>query len=962
MFLSLKIKPCLLTIIFVVITFLVVFSPAIVMASGSSQSISELGEADDSPGYITAIASGGNYVYIPAGGFIKVYDVSGDTPTLVNSVSVGNDLEQVKIVGNYLYAGEAVNSNQFQVFDITNPALPALSKTYNVGGWIEGMDIENNFLIVTNFSLDQVQVYDISNPLSPSFVASADTFTSPVGGVFSNGYYWINEDVAGEATIASYAISDTGVPTLAGTATVSPANGPFSNEVSGNYLYTLDDYNFDHTGGYLRVWDISDPYNPIQVGATATYGGADNNSGIKIFGNLALITDSAWLLQTYDISGHGNPILTDETGHNSTIDGGPEITVLGEDIYVAAATTLHKYTFVSNTFSATDFTFTGPSLGFTGDTSTAFTVTPDSTYTGTITITPSGPGSTGIAPVLLTFSNSSDAQTFTITPTVGGDITLTPTNNGELTDPSVLTYSVSTPVLYWFKNGVDAQWTTLQGNWWNDAEHTSQASSLPTNQDDTVTIGISGTGPNVDLDIWVVPKNIDASATGITFTSNSGRSPTVSVTASTTFDGSSISDGNVTGNVTFNDSSSNQGEVTGNAFFNDSSFNSFNFNTFNPGTVDGDAYFNDSSSNQGKIAGNAYFNNSSSNQDEVVGDAYFNDSSFNYNTVDEDATFGGLSINEGIVTGTAKFTDAVGNVINIPDGGQWGYGTAGSNVGVDNAPITSWIFNGLSSNEGEVTGNASFNDSSFNDDVVDEDATFNSLSFNNGEVTGNAYFNDSSYNESLVGQNATFNGDFSENSGEVSGTKTRQYTSALITTRDFVTDGPWTVLAKGAKVDVSGANYDINPESPTYTTFSMVNGGCFIGVPSLICPAVTITPSASISIPVHLYGGGRSVTYKPITTLSVNNQSTTTSYKSSAISFKRYLASGSIGNDVKALQIYLNTHGFKLASVGNGSLGHETTFFGILTRSALMKFQKAHGISAVGIFGPITMKYINANP
>jgi len=39
------------------------------------------------------------------------------------------------------------------------------------------------------------------------------------------------------------------------------------------------------------------------------------------------------------------------------------------------------------------------------------------------------------------------------------------------------------------------------------------------------------------------------------------------------------------------------------------------------------------------------------------------------------------------------------------------------------------------------------------------------------------------------------------------------------------------------------------------------------------------------------------------------------------------------GDDVKKLQEFLNTNGFKLADSGPGSPGNETTFFGSLTRA-----------------------------
>jgi len=69
---------------------------------------------------------------------------------------------------------------------------------------------------------------------------------------------------------------------------------------------------------------------------------------------------------------------------------------------------------------------------------------------------------------------------------------------------------------------------------------------------------------------------------------------------------------------------------------------------------------------------------------------------------------------------------------------------------------------------------------------------------------------------------------------------------------------------------------------------------------------------------------------------------------------------GDVGEDVKMLQIYLNTHGYPIAKSGIGSLGNETTKFGGATKAALIKFQKDNGIlPATGAFGPATMLALN---
>ena len=92
---------------------------------------------------------------------------------------------------------------------------------------------------------------------------------------------------------------------------------------------------------------------------------------------------------------------------------------------------------------ATAFTFEGPSAGYKGQASGVFTVTPNGAYSGTITVTRTGTGNTGST--VLTFNGSSAPQTFTFTPASTGVVTLTATNSGGLTNPSALTYTVTTP-------------------------------------------------------------------------------------------------------------------------------------------------------------------------------------------------------------------------------------------------------------------------------------------------------------------------------------------------------------------------------------------------------------------------------------------------------------------------------------------------------------------------------------
>ncbi|HRZ51369.1 MAG TPA: peptidoglycan-binding protein [Candidatus Paceibacterota bacterium] len=74
----------------------------------------------------------------------------------------------------------------------------------------------------------------------------------------------------------------------------------------------------------------------------------------------------------------------------------------------------------------------------------------------------------------------------------------------------------------------------------------------------------------------------------------------------------------------------------------------------------------------------------------------------------------------------------------------------------------------------------------------------------------------------------------------------------------------------------------------------------------------------------------------------------------SGLQISRDLTVGSIGEDVRSLQKYLNSIGYKVALAGPGSPGSETARFGFATKAALMNYQAANGLPATGYCGSQT--------
>jgi hypothetical protein len=185
-----------------------------------------------------------------------------------------------------------------------------------------------------------------------------------------------------------------------------------------------------------------------------------------------------------------------------------------------------------------------------------------------------------------------------------------------------------------------------------------------------------------------------------------------------------------------------------------------------------------------------------------------------------------------------------------------------------------------------------------------------------------------------------------------------------------------TIDVTGSKVTGSGTTQIVINPSATFneltnyyvlvdaTAFDDVNSNSFAGISSASTwnfttrAEPTETPPSSGNTILGSAGPG-AVSFAPSVFSPLAPPPTpsnpSSSAPSSSTSFTRNLTVNSTGNDVLALQKYLNAQGFTLASSGPGSPGNETTTFGPRTYTALIKFQKARNITPpAGFFGPIT--------
>jgi sugar lactone lactonase YvrE len=147
-------------------------------------------------------------------------------------------------------------------------------------------------------------------------------------------------------------------------------------------------------------------------------------------------------------------------------------------------------------------------------------------------------------------------------------------------------------------------------------------------------------------------------------------------------------------------------------------------------------------------------------------------------------------------------------------------------------------------------------------------------------------------------------------------------------------------------------------DTRTYGSSSSSQSQTPLGTPSV--PA--LIPDTPTCLPGHLFNILTGARCSPTANVPVV---LTTSFPPgvapSLLPLSQYLSLGSRGPDVFTVQKLLNSLGYTIATTGPGSPGQETDFFGLLTRAAVIKYQKAHNIApAIGNVGPLTRAALNA--
>ncbi|HXR03971.1 MAG TPA: hypothetical protein VN836_04605 [Verrucomicrobiae bacterium] len=177
------------------------------------------------------------------------------------------------------YAFLANYNDGLRIYDVSNPAKPKRIGRVNDGGTALYAAVSGKYVFLAN-DYDGLRVYDVSNPASPTNVARVKDMGYPWGVAVAGKYAYVADNFYG---FSIFDISDVTHPVGVGHINDSPpplsfieAHSHTTNSkthidgsaygiaVAGNHAYLA---NF---GDGVRVYDISNPTNPINIAHTAT--------------------------------------------------------------------------------------------------------------------------------------------------------------------------------------------------------------------------------------------------------------------------------------------------------------------------------------------------------------------------------------------------------------------------------------------------------------------------------------------------------------------------------------------------------------------------------------------------------------------------------------------------------------------------------------------------------------------
>jgi prepilin-type N-terminal cleavage/methylation domain-containing protein len=222
----------------------------------------------DLPGNPLDVHVVGNYAYLASANNnqeLQVVDISNpSSPSQVGSLGLSGNANAftIKAVGSTVYVGrDSSGQPELYVISVSNPAAPSIVGTLEVGADVNNIAVVGNYVyMATDANNAELRVADVSNPAAPSSVGTVNlSGNNNAESVAANA----SNVVVGRANgnVYTFSLPSATNPTLQGNYDANSFVNDIALHSDGNTAYLATN---DNTGDYQSI-DITNLASPTQV-------------------------------------------------------------------------------------------------------------------------------------------------------------------------------------------------------------------------------------------------------------------------------------------------------------------------------------------------------------------------------------------------------------------------------------------------------------------------------------------------------------------------------------------------------------------------------------------------------------------------------------------------------------------------------------------------------------------------
>ncbi len=194
---------------------------------------------------------------------------------------LGGQTFSIGIEEDVLVTADTYGGVGLGVFDISDKSNP--NKTFTNSFSAGGVDIEDGFAFITDYTNSLLKIYNVTNPYNISFINQLSVGSIPVPVEVQDGYAYPQEYSGSNMYVVN--VTNPSSPSLVSTISLS-ATTPYGNgvKVIQNTLFVAT------SDGKVTIYNISDKSNPNQI-KQYSYSGNPDITGIDVDKKYVYIAD-----------------------------------------------------------------------------------------------------------------------------------------------------------------------------------------------------------------------------------------------------------------------------------------------------------------------------------------------------------------------------------------------------------------------------------------------------------------------------------------------------------------------------------------------------------------------------------------------------------------------------------------------------------------------------------------------